>query len=215
MSGTLWNYQLEDAIRHRLGNNPLVDGLLKWIEAFQGWTGAISKSTDPSWSVFRSVVRIREELAAALSTVLADHPGSSLSSSILRDCSLADRRTRDCIQRSGLSEYWDQRIETELPIAIGSVFYRLGLCAEASDTATNRPKMFKALKIVFRKRLKHARFKKELEQAHDRLETLLDSLNPKNLPPGFQSEGMKGNITCWSRSSYPMNGFRKVRPACA
>jgi hypothetical protein len=61
--------------------------------------------------------------------------------------------------------------------------------------AMNRPKTFMALKIIFRKRLKHDRFKKELEQAHGRLESLLGRFNQEKLPPGPQAEGMKENIT--------------------
>jgi hypothetical protein len=210
-SYTLLYYRLEDAIRNKFGSNAFIDGFLKYVESFEDWMGVISKSTDPSWSALRSVVRVREELATALSTVLAKNLGSSLSSSVLQNCYFADKRTRDCIQRSGLSEYWDQRIDIELPIALASVFHWLRYCANANSMAMNRPKTFMALKIMFRKWLKHDRVKKELEQAHGRLESLLGRFNQEKLPPGLQAEGMKENITTALNMSAEMIGTMQAQ----
>jgi hypothetical protein len=67
-------------------------------------------------SAFKRAVSGREELAQALSVVLANHLIADLPASLVTKCSAADRRTRESIQRSGGQQWSEGNIERELPL---------------------------------------------------------------------------------------------------
>jgi hypothetical protein len=144
-------------------------------------------------SAFKKAMSGREELAQALSVVLANHLLSDLPQSVVTKCYAADCRTRKSIQRSGGQHWSEGNIERELPIAIATVEYLSSLGAAIDYGALRWPKTLKIFNIVFNEG-EHTGARKRLEQAEKRLRLLSRNATAANLQSYVRPGKMKENL---------------------